>query len=556
MKTINTVANFATKFLCVAIFSLLAVACSEEIISESYNGQDLVQTHDYDGYSIGNITNQNGHFSLGLEIRLAKERIRVPAEMLGRIDNVAQTNPIVTAITKDNQSGEQMDRDFTFSPDSQTAHALSQWLADSLATYHYELTNVYYVDYEAEPIDDEGNIYKMTPHFAATYRHTSDASLNGTLNLYPRYYQIKEGVEVIDSLIITTHNYEGHADGNVTNVLGTGHADITVTLGKNSVEVDKALLGQLTLTNESTPSTSDISTSSETGSRSTKNFTFSDTQTAAAIYQYLYQKAAENHVEITGVTYVNYTSEAINSESVWIIPHFNVTYRRIGSETATGSFDLYPKYKQVAKAIVPDTYTYDVTTKFTDDEANSVKTKMMTLTVTKKNQNGDVVQTWRCRRGVVISGHVSGYPMFVKNTTVTKKVYNDEESMDAEYHYTRPIEGNEQFVETKTTHLWRYQNHFTADAGGDIYTDSHLMFQSVVITFTDGEYTYTSPSFVKSAEVTYDNIDQDNSLIGKTKTENGKNYVYGGTHRLTVKNILDGEDFFSSTASSELWVLQ
>jgi hypothetical protein len=236
------------------------------------------------------------------------------------------------------------------------------------------------------------------------------------------------------------------------------------------------------------------------------------------------------------------------------------TYTNENGDTKPFSFEMAPSYVQSYEEIVPvntdPVYHYEVDEKFTDDESGEVKTRMATIKVRKYDQDNKLIQSWRYRGGVVISGHVSGYDLFVKSTEIVNKVYTEDEAMEEQYHYTKPVEGNEQFVESKTTHMWRYQNHWVADAGGDIYTDSHLMFQSVVVTFTDGDFTYTSPSFVKTAKVTYDKIDQDSDMVGKTKSENGKNYVYGGTHRLTVTNVLDGEDFFTSTATSPLWVVK
>jgi hypothetical protein len=450
--------------------------------------------------------------------------------------------------------GQSMERDFVFYPDGQTAHAWTQWLADTLATYHYEIVDIYYAgDYTSEPIGEEGYAYKITPHFTATYRHTTDASKNGTLELYPDYVQIKKGSTVVDSLIVTTHNYEGQADGQIINVLGFSSAEVTVTLAKNRVEVEQEDLGNLAMTNSTTPMPTDISTTEQTGTRYTKNFAFSDTQAALGIYQHLYKIAAENHVEITSLNYVDYKTEAINDTAVWIIPHFNVTYRRSGSVAENGSFNLYPRYRQVAKT---PTYTYTVDSLYKDKISGEVKKKFLTLKVKKLNSKGEVVQNWTYYNAVVISGHVAGYDLYLSSTAVTDHTYLDEEAIDPQYHYTKPVENNEQFVEEMRTHLWRYQTHFVSDAGGDIYTDSHLLFQSVQVTFKDGDFTYQTQKFEKSARVTKEEIIQDPNLIGKTKVENERNFLYGGTHRLTVENLLDGEVFYTSTAVSPLWVWQ
>lgn len=288
-----------------------------------------------------------------------------------------------------------------------------------------------------------------------------------------------------------------------------------------------------------------------------RNFTFSDTQEALAIYQHLYQIAAANHVEITGVNYVDYKTETVDEKTVWMIPHFNVAYRRVGTVTENGSFDLYPRYRQVAKDPAPETYTYKVDSIYKDKIVGEVKKRSLTLKVYKYNSKGEEVQKWTyfCG-GVVVSGHVAGYNLDVLSTEIKDHTYVDEEALEPEYHYTKPVEGNEQFVEEMRSHLWRYQTHFTSDAGGDIYTDSHLLFQTISVTFTDGDFIYQTQKFQKSARVAKEEIIQDPALAGKTKTENQRNFLYSGTHQLTVENILDGEVFFSSTASSPLWLWQ
>ena len=559
MKQIKTAASYAAKILCMVVLSCIAFACSEEITSARVNnGFDKIETHDYTGYSIGTITNSEGHCSVALRLDLGYKQIEVDESILGKIDLVTPTNPTIEPLAENDMVGSQMQKDFTFSPDGQTAHFYGQWLADTLAQYHYELVDVFYAgDYTAEPIGDDGSAYKMTPHFTVTYRHSTDATKNGSLELYPDYIQVKKGAPIIDSLIVTTHNYNGYADGQVKNLLATGSAEITVTLTKMKVEVEKNLLGQLTLTNATTPTSESISTTTEAGMRYNRTFTFSDTQSAIAIYQHLYQIAAENHVEITGVNYVDYTSQAIDEKTALMTPHFNVTYRRLGSETATGSFDLYPRYQQVAKEDPVETYTYKVDSVYKDKLVGEVKKRSLTLKITKYNSKGEEVKKWTyfCG-GVVISGHVSGYNISVLSTEIKDHTYLDEEALEPEYHYTKPVEGNEQFVETMTTHLWRYQTHFTSDAGGDIYTDSHLLFQSISVTFRDGDFTYQTQKFQKSARVAKEEIIEDPALAGKTKTENQRTFLYSGTHQLTVENILDGEVFFSSTASSPLWLWQ
>lgn len=267
--------------------------------------------------------------------------------------------------------------------------------------------------------------------------------------------------------------------------------------------------------------------------------------------------------QVDGVEYVRSEFKTLVENSlvqVRTVYKVNGTYKNENNDVLPFEMELAPSYVQSYEEVVPvnndPVYRYEVEESYKDKEANNVKTRKLTVKITKFDQDNNVVQTWKLLRGVVISGHVSGYDLYVKSTDIVNKVYTDEDDARPEYNYENvPVEGNEQFTETMRTHLWRYQNHWVSDADGDIYTDSHLLFQSCVITFTDGDFTWTSKSFTKSAKVTYDKIDQDSDMVGKTTTTNGNSYTYGGTHRLTVKNLVDGEDFFTSTAVSPLWVL-
>jgi hypothetical protein len=536
----------------------LFASCSDEINSAAVGGYDKIETHDYDGYSVGSIINENNLCSLNARVDLGYKTLEVDDAVFGKITNVEPTNPVTVPVSMAGKFGATMTRDFSFTLDGQTAHAAVQWIADSLASYYYEVTDIVYIDYTTELVNAEGTLCQLTPHFRVGYRHSTDALKGGAFDMYPRYYHVKKGAVVVDSLLVTTHNYEGHADGQVVNVLGFTSAEATLTLAKASVEVVKSQLGQLSLVNESPASGEDISTTAKVGQRYTKNFTFSDTQTGVGIYQYLYDLGAENHLEITGISYVDYTTEAIDAESLWMIPHFEVSYRRLGNETASGVFDLYPRYKQIAKEEVP-TYTYTVEPTVKDKENDGIKTRRLTVKISKYNAvSGDLVEDWKFQGNIAISGMAAGYDLFVSSPEILNKDYTDYEATDGEYNYTRPVEGNEKFIETRTTHIWRFRNHWTADVGGDVYTDSQILFQSSVITFADGDFTWGSDelgSLDKDVKVIYDKIDQDTDKLGQARDENSLHYTYGGTHRLTVQNILNGQPWHSSTAVSPLWVV-
>jgi hypothetical protein len=553
MKTFNTVANFAAKILCVAFFSLFAIACSEEITNESRGyGFDKIETHDYTGYSIGDITNSEGRYTLGTRIDLGFKQIEVDENTLGHIDYVDATNPVVSDFSQNGMTGGQLVKDFSFFSDGQTAHGVGQWLVDSLAPYHYEVTNIAYIDYASEPIGD-GRAYKVTPHFQVNYRQTLEGT-TGILDLYPDYVHVLKGVEVNDSLIITTHNNEGYADGNVINVLGTGSSEINITLTKNNIPVAKSDLGTVTLVSATDPSSTDISTSAQKGMRYMRNFNFSDTQVATTIYQFLHQLSAENHVEITDVNYVDYQAiKTAGDKYAEITLHFRVAYQRYGNLTETGYFDLYPRYQQMAKDEQP-VIRYEVDDSYKDKTLSTSKVKKLTVKITRYvNEVPDTV--WTLTGNVSICGSIGGDNLYVSSATPLRKEYSDEdESNNPNYVYERVVNGNEKFREKSQSHVWKYKEIFQAHSGGEVYSNSEIRYQSVQYTFTDGDFTWSSQTFKLDTEITYDQIDIEPELKGTTKDESGCHFTYGGTLVQTVRNTLDGQDFFSSTAKSPLYV--
>jgi hypothetical protein len=412
MKYIKLAASVAAKFFIAALVAVVGVSCSDQLMeAQSTSGtQDIVETHDYDGYSVGDITNKSHRFELGIRIDLGQKIIERDAATIGKINTLKPTNPTTTEITENGMVGEKMSRHFDADIDGQTADFTSKWLVDSLADdYHYEVVDAYYVDYDSTPLDDEKTIYQMIPHFAVDYIHTEDPSFSGTMNFYPRYIHVLKGAEIIDSLLIRTQDYEGHSDGSVTNVLGTGSSEIALTLGSKELTVEENQFGKTSLTNEGTPTTEDISTTTSKGERSVKDFTFADGQTALAIYQYLYQLAAENHVTITSVVYKDFTPTKVSDDTYKMTLHFVVNYQRTGNKTEKGSFDLYPWYKQKLKKAVNPTYEYVVDEKYSDSEANNVKMRNLNVKIYKKDvATGETVENWRLRYTVVTSGHIVG----------------------------------------------------------------------------------------------------------------------------------------------------
>jgi len=233
-------------------------------------------------------------------------------------------------------------------------------------------------------------------------------------------------------------------------------------------------------------------------------------------------------------------------------------YTNENGDVCDFEMEMAPSYLQSYTEVVPqnteDVIRYEVKDTYKDKQSGDVKLRKLTLKVTKF-VNDVEVEKWSYVGNVIISGYVAGYDMYVADAKVLRKDYTDAEDFDATYNYTnRPVSGNEKFSETMSSHIWSYKNYFRAHSGGEVNTNSEIRFQTMVVTFRDGDFEWTSKSFDKNVEVVYDNIDNDSELNGTTREESGRHFTYGGTHRLTVKNLVDGEEFFTSTAVSPLYV--
>ena len=165
-KVFKLMAAFMVALVCV-FFS----ACKgSEDIELSKVGNDIVTTHDFDGYSIGTITSSADHYRLGIRLDLGFLKLEVPENILGQLDEVIPTmNPKTVAYIEDGMTGEQTSRAYAFSPDGQTAAEVDQWVADSTATSHYEITDVFYTgEYDATQVDTDGKVWRIIPYFNAS----------------------------------------------------------------------------------------------------------------------------------------------------------------------------------------------------------------------------------------------------------------------------------------------------------------------------------------------------------------------------------------------------
>lgn len=555
-----------------AIFSVIFSACkgSEEIELSRVEG-DIVTSHDYDGYSIGTITNPADHYRLGIRLDLGQLRITVPENILGKIDEVVPTkNPVTVAYSIEDMTGEQTTRAYGFSPDGQTATEVDQWAVDSTANAHYEITDVYYTgEYDATPVDTDGKVWRIVPHFTAIYQHTSDPGRNGEMTLMPAYYQIAEGTNVVDSLIVTTHDGEGFADGSIRNVLGFTTAQATVTLAQPLIVVTEAgKLGVVSLLSTSPTNSKDISTNTQHGTSFAKTDNYSDGQVAADIWQYLYDLSAENHVEVTDVQYVDYSAAAVNDSTRKITLHYHVTYERKGSITEKGSFELYPYYSQVLR-IPPTpepTLAWRATiTKFSDDGDGSTYNRKMIRGIAEQynTQTGEIVQSIDLPRTCVSKiGHPTGLDLFVKNCDIVK--YNENSwwytGSDTSWEGIA-YDANGWKVERHTM-IYEFNTQFNSDVvtNGYVAPATQLYFMAGSVTFTapDGTnipvYYDGEPFEVKtSVDTTDKGFITEPDYTGRTRVESDKTYGYAKSYRHAFKAYVNGAEFFSPVAISRLW---
>jgi hypothetical protein len=135
--------------------------------------------------------------------------------------------------------------------------------------------------------------------------------------------------------------------------------------------------------------------------------------------------------------------------------------------------------------------------------------------------------------------------------------FTDQELTSEPYHFVnKPIEDNPKFLESLYSHTYRCEAFAPADGGGKSVMGGQLLYQHSVITFTDGDFTWKSKEFVKSVDRSDEEMFDDASRAGKSCISSDRTYKYGKSHRITAHNYLDGELWFSSTATSHLWVLQ
>jgi len=153
-------------------------------------------------------------------------------------------------------------------------------------------------------------------------------------------------------------NYTGYSTGDLhLEPLGTSVGDARIELSQTKIEVEPEQLGKVALTSQTEPTITKVEAADSIKSyHGTKNFRFSDTQTAAAVWNYMYELVAKYHWEVVDIQFVDYKSELINDAIARIDLNFDVICKENSDEHKEKRFTMSPGYYQYVKgAKIDDT---------------------------------------------------------------------------------------------------------------------------------------------------------------------------------------------------------
>lgn len=527
--------------VCVCVLSLVSCQSGEDLDALSTPSGVIIQTEDFLGYSVARLTNEGGQYHTEVLLQQKETKVIVSEEQFQKATLVEATNPITVDVSVPDSIGTRTTSSDTWS-DGQVTTKMWESLRATLATYWYEITSISRVNVEFTLVEE--GVAEVNPTYAVTYRRQGDDNPDGgTFYLHPRYYQIVEGTVFEDDWKVVDN--DGFSTGTLITTNPDISAEIRIGLKELEIEVPEANLGKETLNSESEPTLVSLSDDVNTGTRVTKGFTFSNGQSSTAVYEWLYKTATSYHYEITNVKYIDYVAAPTEDGRMLITQHYQATWSGNGE---SGTLDLYPRYYQRAAAT---TYIYDVS-EVVKDNSNNGKTRTTTFTIVKKNeQTGEVVDTWTKRVRNALVGEISGLQLFVANTNVADRRFTD-------FWETTPdvsgIEVDGNWTMTKTCHTYHFKTDFATQAGGFVGPDSEIRFISTDVEFTDPETGWHyEKKLTKDTTVAVDEVQQKNKA---NTTREGRTAVYNGTYVLKIVNTLNGEEFHSSTAESDLFIIE
>lgn len=344
------------------------------------------------------------------------------------------------------------------------------------------------------------------------------------------------------------------------------NAEANVTLRQNVVTVSAENAGVVSLTEEGQATASDLTTNEEAKKSYSKTFSFSDGQAADAIYAYAYTNVklsrpiATPHVEITNVTYIDYTAAQIAENQYKIVMHFRADYKTFGVKNATeGSLDLYPEYIQEVEAAAPQwSYEEEVKYHFNEQDARLKMEWRLTRNDGKKFSIWALVAEFYRP-----SGHDELHVTSGAIVSSTEEILDTKETVLAAVPHAERCFFTKQdgaFTISSTAFGKHIVRTWMMESGVDMpgMDITALMQVGTEVSFTDPE---TGVSFSKTfrGELKVSE-EKDVNLHKEGVNVQGRFFPYIHTHQLTVESTLYGPDNyvykFSHTAETNLYKVQ
>ena len=540
MKKINLL-GYVLGVCLMALVSFFVSSCATEELEENeiIPGLNLI-TNNYTGYSTGELQLEPTGITLGnIRIDLAKTQIEVTAEKLGKLSLTSQTDPSTavdsTAVGKVTKRGT---KKFNFS-DGQIATAVWQYLYELAAKYHWEITEVIFKNYTSELVED-GKIARIILNFDVICKRDGETPDVKTFTLSPAYYQYVKGAQIDDNAIVNTYDEIGRSTGDVTAIDAAFTAKVWLNLAQKTITVKKDQFGKVDPTLLGTPHRTAVSPTDSIGEKITFSDGFSDKQVAKIEIRNVHHKNAKFYYSITELKYIDYTVTTVSDKQCLITLHYRGTYVH-SDGSKKGTFDLYPKYYQKLED-EPAQLTWKVDSTYTILSDGSM------IWYGKLTRSDGLVKEKRAV--VAFVGDVHGRYVFgVSEAKVIKK--NDSHKKRTEMCTT---EKDGDWTITTDYETWRWERFFANPQNLDLTTETEIVFWTKQLTFKDPEtgWTLTTKPLVKNCEITADEIYIDSSAPS-TKEDQGHSYTYVGSHRLAVKNTVDGNTIHSSTGDSRLF---
>lgn len=341
------------------------------------------------------------------------------------------------------------------------------------------------------------------------------------------------------------------------------NADAKVTLEKNIVTVPAENAGTVAMLESSAAAESDLTTNEMVKKSYNKTFTFSDGQSANAIYAYAYTNVQLTnlrqapHVEITEVEYIDYEAMQIADNQYRIVLHFRASYKTYGVSTPTeGTLDLYPEYIQEVEATAP-VYTYEEIVRYHYVEQS--KTLQLEWKLTRND--GKKFSLWTTiAKFPTIYGHDELHVLSGNIVSSSERDLLTKEECIAAFKHAESnffVETEREFtIDHSATGIemhrsWMAESNYPIEGMGII-----AFCQIGQVSFTDPETGYTvSKNFSSELKIS----EEKDVNLGKegVTLQNGRIAPYIHSHQLTLGCTISGSEGYSyeytTTATTNLY---